>query len=322
MERIGGCDTGPGLGGLQPGPIGPSPFEPAERPRYITFWRALLVVLVAVAALMVTVYVLVSSWLAPEATFGVGDRPVNVLVLGTDRTYDDRGKPMEGPARADAIMLVSVNPKANRVYLVSIPRDTKARIAGHGTGKVNASHTYGGQDLTRRTVEDILGVPIDRYMEVDFQGFVRIIDAMGGVEVEVDKDMHYVDRAGGLKVDLKKGRQMLNGAEALGYVRYRADALGDINRVKRQQNLLKAVARQATRLQNLGKAREIMAILTEHVRTDMSMRDMAAIGWFLVRTRAEVVSETLPGEFSPLYWVPDPERIGELVETMNEGFDE
>jgi LCP family protein required for cell wall assembly len=317
---MGGDGIGAGLAGLQPGPIGPSPFEPAEGPRHVTVRRVLFVLLVALAALAISVYVLVSSWLAPGATFGVEDRPVNVLVLGTDRTYDDRGKPMEGPARADAIMLVSVNPKANRMYLVSIPRDTKARIEGHGTGKVNASHTYGGQDLTRRTVEDLVGVPIDRYVEIDFQGFVRVIDALGGVEVEVDKDLYYVDRAGGLKVDLKKGRQVLNGAEALGYVRYRADALGDINRVKRQQNLLKAVARKATRIRDLGKATKILAILMEHVRTDMSRRDIASIGWFLVRTRAEVVSETLPGEFSPLYWVPDHERIGDLVEAMNEGF--
>ena len=320
MERMGGGDVSPGLGRGPAGPLGPSPFEPVERPRYITFWRVLFVVLVAIAALVVTLYVLVSSWLAPEATFGVQGRPVNVLILGTDRTYDDRGKPIEGPVRADVIMLASVNPRVNRVYLVSIPRDTKARIPGHGTNKINASHTYGGQDLTRRTVEDLLGVPIDRYVEVDFQGFVRIIDALGGVEIDVDKDMHYVDRAGGFKVDLKKGRQVLDGAKALGYVRYRADALGDISRVRRQQILLKAVARQATSLRNLRKAREILAILMEHVRTDMSRRDMASIGWFFVRTRAELVSETLPGEFSPLYWVPDRELISELVKTMQEGF--
>ena len=108
--------------------------------------------------------------------------------------------------------------------------------------------------------------------------------------------------------------------QALGYVRFRADALGDINRVKRQQTLLKAVARQALNVRNLSKAREILGILMEHVRTDMSQRDMASIAWFFVRTRAEIVSETLPGEFSPLYWVPDRERVDELVRALQEGF--
>ncbi|MDI7246134.1 MAG: LCP family protein [Bacillota bacterium] len=319
MARIGGGDIGLEPGGPA-GPIGPSPFEPVERPRLITFWRMLFLVGAAIAALVITLYVLVSSWLAPEATFGVGDRPVNILILGTDRTYDDHGKPMEGPVRADVIMLASVNPQVNKIYLVSIPRDTRARIPGHGTNKVNASHTFGGQDLTRRTVEDLVGVPIDRYVEADFQGFVRIVDALGGVEIDVDKDMRYVDRAGGFKVDLKKGRQVLDGAKALGYVRYRADALGDISRVRRQQTLLKAVARQAVSLRNLRNARKILGILMDHVRTDMSRRDMASIGWFVVRTKAEVVSETLPGEFSPLYWVPDQKRIDELVDTMLEGF--
>lgn len=323
MERMGGGDigpVGPGLGGGAAGPLGPSPFEPIERPRYFTFWRVLFAVLVAIAALVVTLYVLLSSWLAPEAAFGVDNRPVNVLILGTDRTYDEHGNPIDAPVRADVIMLASVNPKVNRVYLVSIPRDTRAQIPGHGTNKINASHTYGGQDLTRKTVEDLLGMPIDRYVEVDFRGFQRIIDALGGVEIDVDKDMHYVDRAGGLKVDLKEGRQVLDGAQALGYVRFRADALGDINRVKRQQTLLKAVARQAVSVRSLSKAREILAILTEHVKTDMSQRDMASIAWFFVRTRAEIVSETLPGEFSPLYWIPDRERVDELVRAIQEGF--
>ncbi|MGE5573784.1 MAG: LCP family protein [Bacteroidota bacterium] len=319
MARIGGGDIGLEPGGPA-GPVGPSPFEPVERPRLITFWRMLFLIGAAIAALVITLYVLVSSWLAPEATFGVADRPVNILILGTDRTYDDHGKPMEGPVRADVIMLASVNPQVNKIYLVSIPRDTRARIPGHGTNKVNASHTFGGQDLTRRTVEDLVGVPIDRYVEADFQGFVRIVDALGGVEIDVDKDMRYVDRAGGFKVDLKKGRQVLDGAKALGYVRYRADALGDISRVRRQQTLLKAVARQVVSLRNLRNARKILGILMDHVRTDMSRRDMASIGWFAVRTKAEVVSETLPGEFSPLYWVPDQKRIEELVDAMLEGF--
>ncbi len=321
MARMGGGDIGPELGGPAE-PMGPSPFEPVERPRYITFRRALFLGAVGIAALVITLYVLASSWLAPEAAFGIHDRPVNILILGTDRTYDDHGKPMEGPVRADVIMLASVNPRANRVYLVSIPRDTRARIPGYGTNKINASHTLGGQDLTRKAVEDLVGMPVDRCVEVDFQGFVRVIDALGGVEIDVDKDMRYVDRAGGFKVDLEKGAQLLDGAKALGYVRYRADALGDINRVKRQQTLLKAIARQAVSVRNLRKARGILGIVSQYVSTDMSRRDMASLGWFMLRTRAELESETLPGEFSPVYWVPDQKRIGELVGTMLEGFSE
>lgn len=316
MTRLGDGRVGPGFGG----PIGPSPFEPVERPRYFAFWRVVLLVAICLAALIITLYVSVSSWLSPEATFAVSDRPINVLILGTDRTYDYDGQPMGGPARADVIMLASFNPRSNTTHLISIPRDTRTRIPGHGTNKINASHTYGGQDLTRRTVQDLLGVPIDRYAEVDFQAFVRIVDAIGGVEIDVDKDMQYEDRAGNLKVDIRKGKQVLDGTKALEYVRYRADALGDISRVRRQQVLLKALAQEATRPGNLWKAPEIVGLLKEYVRTDMSHRDTASIGWFLVRTRGKLVSETLPGEFSPLYWIPDGKAIDELVRSISAGF--
>ncbi|MEW5865700.1 MAG: LCP family protein [Bacillota bacterium] len=312
-------------GGIGPecgGPIGPSPFEPAEKPRYFTFWRVVFLAVICLAALIITLYVSVSSWLSPEATFAVYDRPINVLILGIDRTYDYDGEPMEGPARADVIMLASFNPRSNTTYLISIPRDTRARIPGHGINKINASHTYGGQDLTRMTVQDLLSVPIDRYAEVDFQAFVRIIDAIGGVEIDVDKDMQYEDRAGHFKVDIQKGKQVLDGTKALGYVRYRADALGDISRVRRQQILLKGLAQQAIRLDNLHNLPEIVGLLKEYVKTDMSQRDMASIGWFLIRTRGRLVSETLPGQFSRLYWIPDGKAIGELIKSIWAGFGE
>ncbi|MEW6228668.1 MAG: LCP family protein [Bacillota bacterium] len=318
MARLEDGGVGPGFGG----PIGPSPFEPAQKPRCFTFWRVVFLAAICLAALIITLYVSVSSWLSPEATFAVYDRPINVLILGTDRTYDYGGEPMEGPARADVIMLASFNPRSNTTHLISIPRDTRARIPGHGINKVNASHTYGGQDLTRRTIQDLLGIPIDRYAEVDFQAFVRIIDAIGGVEIDVDKDMQYEDRAGNLKVDIRKGRQVLDGTKALEYVRYRADALGDISRVRRQQILLKGLAQEAIRPGNLYKAPEIAGLLKEYVKTDMSQRDMASIGWFLMRTRGNLVSETLPGEFSRLYWIPDGKAINELVKSISAGFGE
>ncbi len=309
------------IGPVPGGPIGPSPFEPARKPRYLTFWRALFVAAAGLAALLITLYVSVSSWLSPETTFGVYDRPINVLILGIDRTYDFDGAPMEAPARADVIMLASLNPRSNSVSLVSIPRDTKVAIPGRGVNKINASHTYGGQDLTRRAVQDLLDVPIDRCLEADFRAFVQIIDAMGGVEVDVEKDMRYEDRAGGLKVDIKQGRQVLDGAKALDYVRYRADALGDINRVRRQQILLEGLAKEATKLENLPRAREIVGLLRQYVKTDMSQRDMASVGWFVLRTRGRFVSETLPGQFSPVYWLPDAEAIQELVKNMSKGFE-
>ncbi len=296
--------------------------EPPEGRRHFGLGRVLFLIAVGVAALLITVYVLLSSWLAPEAAFGVSDRPIGVLLLGTDRTYDEDGEPMGGPTRADTIMLVSFNPRSNTSYLVSIPRDTRAVIPGHGVGKLNASHAYGGVELTRQAVEELTGMRVDRYAEADFQTFREIVDAIGGVRLDVEKDMRYEDRAGDFKVDIRKGEQVLDGAKALQYVRYRADALGDISRVARQQTLLKALLRQMLSVRNASRVREVVRVLREHVKTDMSLRDMASIGWFLVRTRGKIVTETLPGSFSAVYWLPDEKAIEGLVREMSTGFGE
>ena len=311
--------TGRELGGQ--GDIALEPLEQEEKlgkptPGRLAFMIAVCVVIVIISFLMV-----VSSYLSLEATFKVKDRPINLLLLGIDQTYDDKGHVMDGPGRADTIIVVSMNPKQGKSYVVSIPRDTRVSIPGRGTAKVNAAYVYGGPELMAETVEGLMGMPIDRYAEVNFDGFIGVIDAIGGIEVDVDKNMRYVDKAGGLTVDIKKGRQILDGEKALQYVRFRADVLGDITRVGRQQNLLGVLIDEAANYRNIRKAPKLVRILTEHVKTDLSQRDMASAGWFLIRTGGDVLTQTIPGDFSKQYWVPNGAAVKEMVNSMVQGFD-
>ena len=318
MEGYGNM-TGSEFGGQGDNPL--ESLEQQEKLGKPTPGRLIFMIAVCVVVVIISCLMIVGSYLSLEATFRVKDRPVNFLLLGIDQTYDDKGKVMEGPGRADTIMVVSMNPKQGKSYVVSIPRDTRVKIPGRGTGKVNAAYVYGGPQLIAETVEGLIGMPVDGYAEVDFHGFVGVIDAIGGIEVDVDRDMHYVDRAGGLKVDIKKGRQILDGEKALQYVRFRADALGDITRVGRQQNLIGVLIDEAANYRNIRKAPKLAKILMEYVKTDLSQRDIASAGWFLIRTGGDVLTRTIPGDFSKQYWLPNGDALEEMVNSMVQGFD-
>ncbi|NPV54826.1 MAG: LCP family protein [Firmicutes bacterium] len=246
--------------------------------------------------------------------FGISDRPVNILMLGNDVTYTDNGRPVEAATRADTILFLSMNPKLGSVHIVSIPRDTRVRIPGHGIGKINSAHAIGGPSLTMETVSELLGLPVDRYVETDFRGFSELIDMIGGVIVNVEKDMHYVDTWGKLSIDLKQGRQKLDGDKALQYVRFRNDALGDIGRVRRQQELARALAQQVLQPSNIARAPQLVETAMKYVKTDMTSREMLATGWFVGKVASgHIETATLPGNFAPRYWMPDEDGIRELV---------
>ncbi len=311
--------TGRELGGQGDSPL--ESLEQQEGLRKPTPGRLVFMIAVCVVVVIISFLMVIGSYLSLEATFRVKDRPINFLLLGIDQTYDDKGHVMDGSGRADTIILFSMNPKQGKSYVVSIPRDTRVNIPGRGTGKVNAAYVYGGPELIAETVERLTGMSIDRYAEVDFDGFVGVIDAIGGIEVDVDKDMRYVDKAGGLKVDIKKGRQVLDGEKALQYVRFRADVLGDITRVGRQQNLLGILIDEVANYRNVRKAPKLAKTLMKYVKTDLSQRDMASAGWFLVRTGGDVLTRTIPGDFSKQYWVPGKDALQKMVDGMVQGFD-
>jgi LCP family protein required for cell wall assembly len=172
----------------------------------------------------------------------------NMLVVGSDKRSDlsaaERKKLGTGNAagqRTDSIMLLHL-PASGAPTLVSLPRDSYVPIPGHGHNKINAAFAFGGPTLLVKTVEAVTGLHVDGYVEVGFGGFVNVVDSVGGVNMCLAKAMKDTDA----HVDLKAGCQVLDGTQALGFVRARhSQAKGDLDRVDHQRQLLAAITKKA-----------------------------------------------------------------------------
>lgn len=246
----------------------------------------------------------------------------NVLIMGVDVTLNNR-RQVVNLARADTLILATFDPHSRTAGFLSIPRDTRARIPGYpGWWKINASYALGGPTLTIRTVEQLVGVPVHRYVKLGPRSFARLVDAVGGVWVDVEQDLRYEDWWGGLRIDLKKGHQLLSGEEAAGYARFRHDPLGDIGRTRRQQKVVQALFQRLREPQTWLRAPQILQAVAENTQTDLTPHEVATLGWFLRGLRAgQVRTETLPGSFAPLFWQPNLDRVRSLALEMFYGLE-
>jgi len=194
---------------------------------------------------------------------------VNILILGCDE--------IENQGRADTIVFLSISPKTKDVLILSIPRDTRVEIPERGMDKINHAYAFGGERLISKTVSSFLDVPIHFYAVADFNGFVYIIDELGGVEIDVEKEMHYVDKAGGVEINLYPGKQILDGGKALQYIRFRYDKLGDLGRIKRQQKLALAVIKKMINFDSITKIPKISEGMKEYMETNIEAQDAIAL---------------------------------------------
>jgi polyisoprenyl-teichoic acid--peptidoglycan teichoic acid transferase len=193
---------------------------------------------------------------------------LNLLVLG----YQD------DEATTDTIILAHLDVDRRTATLVSIPRDTWTMIKGHGDDKINAAYAYGGAKSSARTVSALLGgVPIDAIVALQPEGAAQIVDAMGGLNVNVDESMDYDDNYGDLHIHLKKGEQYLTGSQVAGYLRFRHDASSDYGRMKRQQQVLKEMMDQLSQPQNWAKLPRIMQFAHKDMQTTLSNAQMLAL---------------------------------------------
>jgi LCP family protein required for cell wall assembly len=234
----------------------PRPPDTGVRPRRRRHWGrriglVLLVLLVAVVGLLVWVDTRLNR---VDALPDYAGRPATTpgtdwLIVGSDsREGLDEGRRRElgtGQAagrRADTMMLLHIPRGTGKPTLVSLPRDSYVPIPGRGRNKLNAAYAFGGPRLLARTVEEVSGIRIDRYMEVGFDGFASVVDAVGGVQICPDRAMR--DPMAGLNV--KAGCQVVASRQALAYVRTRAGGRGDLDRVERQQEFLGALIDKST----------------------------------------------------------------------------
>ncbi|BCL34736.1 hypothetical protein NSMS1_11830 [Nostoc sp. MS1] len=261
-------------------------------------------------------------------------RPVNLLLMGMSVLPPDVKNPPADTKNlrylpqvnsfdglSDVMLLVKFDPETKKVTMLSIPRDTRTEIEGHGVKKINAANVEGGPALTATTVSNLLGgVGIDRYIRINVLGVAKLIDALGGVTVYVPKDMKYRDDSQHLYINLKAGKQHLNGDQALQLLRYRHDELGDIGRIQRQQMVIRALIDQTLNPATVAQLPKILNVVKDNIDTNLTVEELLALVGFGVRTnRANMQMLMLPGrfseqgEFNASYWIPNRDGIGKLM---------
>ncbi len=255
-----------------------------------------------------------------EFTLPFTSRRQNILLMGVD-VSSNANDPFDH-ARSDSIYLISIAPHAKNINIISIPRDSKVYIHSHSNpDKINHAFAYGGIETSKKTIEQTLGVRIDHYLVVSNKALVEFIDKIGGLDVYVEKNMHYNDNTAGLHINLEKGVQHLNGAEAEGYLRYRKDALGDIGRIRRQQWFLNALAEKMKDPAIIVKIPDIVKSISKNIQTDFSFYELAQYA-ALAKTvdSSQIKVATLPGEPSQRgfisYWILDPDGVQDIVNKL------
>ncbi|WP_307336963.1 LCP family protein [Caldalkalibacillus uzonensis] len=215
--------------------------------------------------------------------------PFTLLLLGVD----NEGGRLEG--RSDVIMLAVIDPNQDQINLLSIPRDTYTYFPTQGRyDKINHAYAF-GINTAIKTIEHFVAVPIDYYVALNFDAFRDFVDLIGGVKIDAERDMFHQNSR--VTIDIRQGEQFLNGEEALFYVRFRRDAEGDFGRMRRQQQMVRALLDQTLNLRTVGNANQILSIIGENVRTDIPFSQLIKlIQQFSNITGDNVKSMTVNGE--------------------------
>lgn len=196
--------------------------------------------------------------------------PINVLVMGVDARP---GSPIDVGVKADAIMVLNIDPAAGECRMLSIPRDTRTELPGYGKSKINHALLVGGVPYQMLVVEELLELSLDHYLLVDFAAFQQIVDVVGGVTVTVPAEITNDDGA----TLFAAGPQTMDGAQALAYSRYRHDADGDIGRIRRQWSVLRGLATSASSRDLARDINNLLPAIEDHLRTDLSAEEMTAL---------------------------------------------
>jgi LCP family protein required for cell wall assembly len=257
--------------------------------------------------------------LIAQLTAAKPGEPFNILLLGAD------GRKGETSYRSDTIVVAHVDPQQKKVWMLSIPRDTRVLIPGHGYQKINAAHALGGPPLTIKVVKEFTGLPIEHYMEVNFLGFENAVNELGGVWLTVDKAIN--DPAAASQsvhqraAKIPAGYQKLDGEHALTFVRTRHGfADQDIGRMGNQQVFFKAVARKLERTSDPRVVIRVVNSIAPYVETDMSLMDMLKTALNMKDAGTDrVYTATIAGVWKSPYIYTDEAKKTELLNALNEG---
>jgi polyisoprenyl-teichoic acid--peptidoglycan teichoic acid transferase len=288
---------------------------------------ALLTVFAAAAATAVAAFhevdkIVDALELSPELKLGKDalaisnpGEPQTLLILGSDKRPKNNVEGGSG-ARSDTIMLVRLNPHKEATAIMSLPRDLKVRIPGHGVDKINASYEFGGPALTLKTVQQLTGLPINHVINVTFKGFWRAVNAIGCVYTDVDRD-YFNDTAEFTYINIDPGYQRLCARKALQYVRFRHFDT-DLVRSARQQDFLRQMKQQVTYTDLIANRDRLMKIFGRNTATDRALRSRGEI---LGLVKLALFSASQPiqeihfeGEIGPSFVEASNEQVKRLVQ--------
>lgn len=243
--------------------------------------------------------------------------PFYMLLLGTD------GRPGEESFRSDTIVLSRIDPKAKQVTLISIPRDTRVTLSNGETTKINAAHALGGPEEVVKAVNELCGVEISHYAEVSFEGMEQLVDAIGGVEVNVP-DKIDDPKAGPMVIE--PGLQTLDGASALAFCRSRAFADGDYTRMRHQRIFISALAKTVLEKTDPTNIVPLIESVSDMVDTDMTIQDIAALANAMRGMNTdEIWSANIPSYTDMIdgvsYVIADDDELALMMERVNAGED-
>lgn len=256
-----------------------------------------------------------------EESVSVSNDPVSILLMGIE-DYSSGGK----GGRSDTLMVATFNPEDKTMKLLSIPRDTRVWIPEKEVyTKINHAFAYGGKELTIKTVEEFLNIPIDYYVTVNFEGFKNIVDILGGIEVNVPFDFKQnSDDRVAEKLEFKEGPMTLDGRYALAYARMRLeDPRGDLGRNERQKEVVMAIIDKLTSAGTLFKVDRLTDEIGENIETNMKVSE--AIGFYRKYSdfnTSNIEQVTLKGTPEYIngisYYIVDEEELTELQNLLKQ----
>ncbi|MBU3219265.1 LCP family protein [Clostridium algidicarnis] len=252
--------------------------------------------------------------------------PINILILGVD-IGDPNIKDNEDIKRTDSMMLLHYNPSEKDVKVISIPRDTKIKINNKDI-KINSAYAFGGAKKTIEVVENMLDTTINYYIKLDYKAFTKFIDAIGGVNMDIEEDMKYDDEGQDLHIDFKKGKNIhLDGKKAEEFFRWRKNndgtglAEGDLGRIKNQHIFMEKVTKKIKSPMMPLRIPKILSVIEENVETNMSPRIMVKHGSKGIGlSSSNIKFSTLEGESKYIkgisYFVYDKDKNKDTLQSL------
>lgn len=231
---------------------------------------------------------------------------LTIVCMGIDDSWTNSDVVYTSQSRTDTLFVMTLDLINKKATMLSIPRDTYTHIAGtHQTTKINAAYTEGGPERTVATVNEFLGTNATHYLVLNIDATKKMVDALGGVDVDVEHPMHYHDKWGHLSIDLQPGVQHLDGNTAVGFARYRHPDAGkrptpedgDERRMYRQHVLMRAMVDKAKSFANVTQAPQLVDVAMSTIRTDFTRQqlfDIAAI--FKGIQQSDIQTASIPGD--------------------------